>query len=383
MEAAGRQRRRLLAALASVVICASLLAFTHITDPDLGFHLATGRAVLALGRIPATNVLSFTEPEHPWILHEWLPAVLFELAWRKSGPAGVLALRVIVVAGTWPLVLLAARRLGASPIAAGIATLIGAGAAALRFTDRPQIFSNLALAGCALLLADAAKVQGGHRRIRRVAVAGLVAAGAAQVHAGAVTSFALLACVAVGVAIEPLRARLFHDEVRGPSGLAAAGWVAAITAAAIGLAALVLALYHPHGARPLLVAFQLGADADLREHVAEYRPPLQSAVPCAPRLLGIRGDRRDHRRAPRQAPPRGAPRPLPRVRGAVAPPRAHRRRVRRGGRAGAGARPRRPGADSHRVSARSARGDRHDGSAGAGLAARSLGHLPAGARHRR
>ncbi len=84
---------------------------------------------------------------------------------------------------------------------------------------------------------------------------------------------ALLVCVAIGIAIEPWRARLFRDEVRGPSGVAPAARVAALAAASIGLAALALALYHPHGARPLLVAFQLGADPDLHEHVVEYRPP--------------------------------------------------------------------------------------------------------------
>ncbi len=155
------QRGMVPIAMAAVAIGAFLLAFTRITDPDLGFHLATGRAVLELGRIPATNVLSFTEPDHPWILHEWLPAVLFELAWSKAGPAGVLTLKLVVVVATWPLVLLTARRLGASPIAGGVATLLGAGAAAIRFAERPQIFSNLALAGCTLLLACAAGAQEG------------------------------------------------------------------------------------------------------------------------------------------------------------------------------------------------------------------------------
>ena len=272
MAPAGLRGKMSLAVLSAVAIGAFLLAFTRITDPDLGFHLATGRAVLALGHVPATNVLSYTEPDHPWILHEWLPAILFELAWRKAGPAGVLALRVVVVVATWPLVWLAARRWGASPIAAGVATVLGAGAAAIRFADRPQIFSNLALAGCAVLLAGASDAREGRRRL---VGAGLVAACTAQIHAGAVTSFALLACVAVGIVVEPVRARLFHDEVRGGSGLAAGARVAVVLAASIGIAALALALYHPQGARPLLVAFQLGADADLHEHVVEYRPPYE------------------------------------------------------------------------------------------------------------
>jgi hypothetical protein len=262
-----------IAAWWAVGIAVFALAFTHLASPDLGFHLATGRAVLTLGRIPATNVLSFTEPDHPWILHEWLPAVLFELAWRKSGPAGVLAIKLVVVVATWLLVLLTARRLGASPLAAGIATLLGAGAAASRFSERPQIFSALALAGCALLLATAARA--GRARLRWIIAAGLVAAVTAHVHAGAITSFTLLAAVAAGLAIEPLWARICGQEPRSPAGIGAAWRVAAVAVGAVALAAITLALYHPQGARPLLVPLQLGSDADLHEHVVEYRSPFQ------------------------------------------------------------------------------------------------------------
>jgi hypothetical protein len=273
MSTPGPRRRLALAVQGAVAAAAFALAFTRITSPDLGFHLATGRAVLALGRIPATNVLSFTEPDHPWILHEWLPAVLFELAWQRFGPAGVLAVKVAVVVATWVTVHAAARRLGASPLAAGVATLLGAGAAATRFSERPQIFSALGLAVCALLLAHAGAATG-PRRVRFAALAGLAGALGVQVHAGAVTSFALMLAVAAGLAIEPLRSRLAGDEIRAPSGLGAAGRLAGVVAGSVGLAALLLVLYHPHGARPLLVPFQLGSDPDLREHVVEYRSSL-------------------------------------------------------------------------------------------------------------
>jgi hypothetical protein len=265
-----------IAAAGAVAVASLALSFTHLASPDLGFHLATGRAVLALGGIPAENLLSFTEPHHPWILHEWLPAVIFELAWRGRGVAGVLAVKIVIVVATWSLVIGVARRLGASPVPAGIVSLLGAWAAASRFNERPQIFSNLALAGCAFLLAGAAASSPGPSRGRRVAAAGLLAAVAAQVHAGAVTSFTLLVAVAAGTALEPWRARLLRDEVRSPAGVgavAAALRVAAVAAVGVAVAAALLLAYHPHGARPLLVPFQLAADADLHEHVVEFRPP--------------------------------------------------------------------------------------------------------------
>jgi hypothetical protein len=270
-----------IAAAGAVGIASGALSFTHLSSPDLGFHLATGRAVLALGRIPADNLLSFTEPHHPWILHEWLPAVLFELAWRGRGLAGVLAVKILVVVATWWLVLGVARRLGASPVPAGVVSLLGAWAAANRFSERPQIFSDLALAGCAFLLAGGATAAPGPPRARRVVAAGLLAALASQVHAGAVTSFALLAAVALGLALEPGRARLFRDAPRGPGGSAALR-VAAVAAGGVAVAAALLVAYHPHGARPLLVPFQLAADADLRAHVVEFRAPFAFGLAIYP-----------------------------------------------------------------------------------------------------
>ncbi len=132
-------------------------------------------------------------------------------------------------------------------------------------------------------MTDAARTSGG-RRSRRVVAAGLVTAVAAHVHAGAITVFALLCAVAAGLAVEPLRARLLRDEPRGigpaPAAyLPAAARLAGVAAGAVALAALTLALYHPQGARPLLVPFQLGSDPDLRQHVVEYRSPF--ALPFA------------------------------------------------------------------------------------------------------
>ncbi len=51
-------RTRLLAA-ACVGAVAFVFAFHQIYDPDFGFHLATGRWILANGRIPTADPFSF------------------------------------------------------------------------------------------------------------------------------------------------------------------------------------------------------------------------------------------------------------------------------------------------------------------------------------
>jgi hypothetical protein len=269
-----RPTRQALFAWIAVALTTAALSCTKVSGGDLGFLVATGRAIRALGRIPATNVLSFTEPDHAWLLHEWIPSLLFERAFGAFGPPGVIAIKITVITATWLLVMLTARRLGASPLVAATACLLGAGAAATRFQDRPQIFSGLALAGCGLLLVTA-QAASGRRRARLFGAAGVVIAINANVHAGAVTSVALLAAATFGVAVEPARARLCGDAARGPAGLRQALAPAAALAAAIALSMAALAAYHPHGARVLLVPFQLGADADLKQHVVEYRSPLE------------------------------------------------------------------------------------------------------------
>jgi len=88
-----------------------LLCIGPVVDPDLGFHVATGRAILAAGAIPATNVLSFAAPNAIAVNQQWLPAVLLELAFTHGGPAAVVAIRVLVVVLTFIVVAATARAL--------------------------------------------------------------------------------------------------------------------------------------------------------------------------------------------------------------------------------------------------------------------------------
>ena len=113
---------------------------------DLGFHLATGREILATGHIPSTNVLSFGEPQHAWLLHQGLPGVLFELLWRRWGITALIALKMLVVSATWCAVYASARLLGAALGPAAAACLFAASASAFRFEIRPYIFTHLSLA---------------------------------------------------------------------------------------------------------------------------------------------------------------------------------------------------------------------------------------------
>ncbi|MET0389024.1 MAG: hypothetical protein ABW321_23825 [Polyangiales bacterium] len=58
-----------------------------VFDPDVWWVAAAGRVALETGRAPAWNLFSFTEPERPWIMHEWLLGPLYALGLTRMGPA--------------------------------------------------------------------------------------------------------------------------------------------------------------------------------------------------------------------------------------------------------------------------------------------------------
>ncbi|HEX4353656.1 MAG TPA: hypothetical protein VHZ95_12090 [Polyangiales bacterium] len=246
-------RAKALLLMASV----AALACFRSSDGDLGFHLATGRAILASGHIPSTNVLSFGEPEHAWLLHQWLPAVLFEWLWQRSGITALIVLKMIVVSATWLMVLGCARRLGASLNASVFVCLFAATASAFRFEIRPYLFTHLTLAAtlfCVLSWTAS-------RRVGFLIGAIACCVIGSQLHAGALDSYLVVGAYGLGCVIESApRDRL--REVRR--------WSLVVLAAISG-SAILLALYNPWGARVLLFPFAMIGQPYFAEHLVEFR----------------------------------------------------------------------------------------------------------------
>lgn len=61
-------------------------------DGDTSWHVATGRWIIAHGRVPTSDPFSFTMPGHPWVAHEWGADLLFAAAFGLAGFAGLAAL---------------------------------------------------------------------------------------------------------------------------------------------------------------------------------------------------------------------------------------------------------------------------------------------------
>ena len=140
----------LLSRLTSRVLLLSLLfvaifslAAVPPLDPDLWWHLANGRLMLALGGWPHADVFSFSAAGHPWIVHEWLADLGMFIAYRAGGlPLLVALFALVVVAGAICLQSLL-RGSGLHPTAAVVLTLVGALAGSTAWGARPQLLNLL------------------------------------------------------------------------------------------------------------------------------------------------------------------------------------------------------------------------------------------------
>ncbi|HEY8735921.1 MAG TPA: hypothetical protein VIO62_02630 [Candidatus Dormibacteraeota bacterium] len=122
------------------------LAAVPPLDPDLWWHLANGRLMIAMGGWPHVDVYSFSAAGHPWIMHEWLADLGMYLAYRVGGlPLLVAIFAAVVVAGAGCLFILL-RAGGLHPTAAVGLTLVGALAGSTAWGARPQLL-NLLFAG--------------------------------------------------------------------------------------------------------------------------------------------------------------------------------------------------------------------------------------------
>jgi hypothetical protein len=125
--------------------CAGFVLASFLTlDVDVGFHIKTGEYIINHGVIPWNNTFSFIEPEHPWPLHQWLPAVLLYLLWKIGGIHLIIVAKAALVgaiASVWYRIL---REVSRCPtLVALIAVTLLLITLRIRFFERPDLLSSL------------------------------------------------------------------------------------------------------------------------------------------------------------------------------------------------------------------------------------------------
>jgi hypothetical protein len=115
-------------------------------DPDLWGHVRFGADILSEG-LHSLDTYSFTS-DIPWVNHEWLAEAVMYLAWAAFGGAGLVGLKLLVVVGTFLLVVSALRKDHLPPVTRDlVVSVLLLGLWARVFVVRPQLFSIVLFAG--------------------------------------------------------------------------------------------------------------------------------------------------------------------------------------------------------------------------------------------
>jgi hypothetical protein len=85
-----------------VLIVTFSLYVSAVEDPDFWWHLRIGRWMVENGRLPSTDIFTYTVPNHVWTDHEYLTEVLMWIVYSATGTIGIaLAFGLVTWAGFW------------------------------------------------------------------------------------------------------------------------------------------------------------------------------------------------------------------------------------------------------------------------------------------
>ncbi len=160
--------------LGSLMLIVFMLALRSGTDPDIGWHLRNAEVTLHLHRFIREDTYSFTTFGMPWIDHEWLAEMPYDLGWRLGGTRGLLMVSLVVLeaifAGVFYLAWLQSRR----PNAAWVATIVSVVFGTVSFAPRTLLFGWAALVTELIVLARFEKQRGLVHRGKTIKQIGLL-----------------------------------------------------------------------------------------------------------------------------------------------------------------------------------------------------------------
>jgi len=241
--------------LGGVLIVIAALFVGAVQDPDFWWHIRIGRWMVENGRLPSTDIFTYTVPNHVWTDHEYLTEILMWLIYSSTGAIGIgIFFGLITYAGFY----LMYRQVRREPfVMVGVGLALGAVAGAPIWGPRAQMITF------ALTCLELYWLQGYlSGRSRALQLFPLLMALWANLHGGWVIGFVWL-----GVA--------FMAELIGwawnpsnPAHRAHVRFLAIITAASA-----VAVLATPHGFSLYLYPFQTVASAAQEKLIVEWFSP--------------------------------------------------------------------------------------------------------------
>lgn len=254
-----------------------VMPLRETTDPDLGWHLATGEYVLTQG-IPTSDPFSFTRFGEFWTAHEWLTDVIMALIVRAVGLPGLIVFYAGVIALTFGLVY---ARSDGQPYLAAFVVLLAALVSGITWGARPQMINLLGMAFFTWVI-EGVRVK--QLRWRALWLLPLGSALWANLHSGYLVGVVLVAVYAVGEVLTLLTPGLFgRDDGR------ALGWPGVKWLGGTAVACLLAAAANPQGVFLWIYPFFTLGSGAMQTYIQEWQSPNFQFFPFWPfaGLLGL------------------------------------------------------------------------------------------------
>ncbi len=137
------------------VLFAALIAWLFILSPkgwglllsdgDTGWHIRTGEWILANGRVPVTDLFSYSRPGASWYAWEWAADIVFAMLHSAGGLPLLVFFCGFLLVGTSILLLRWMIWRGSSVLVAFPLMMLAVGGSTMHYLARPHVFTLLFL----------------------------------------------------------------------------------------------------------------------------------------------------------------------------------------------------------------------------------------------
>jgi hypothetical protein len=114
-----------------------------LTDSDTGWHIRAGEWILKNGRVPVTDLFSFTKAGQPWFAWEWLSDVLMAVIHRHFGLAGIVLVSLLLLGATSVCVYRSTLEESGHRVIAIVLTGLAMSASTIHWLARPHLVTPL------------------------------------------------------------------------------------------------------------------------------------------------------------------------------------------------------------------------------------------------
>ncbi len=250
---------------AALVIFAGVVSLRHVSSADLGIHIRTGERIVTERAIPSTDHFSFTADGNDWHINQWLAQILLYGVDETWGARGLVALRMLLVVGTFGLLVWGCTLGESRSELLGGALLVAALlASAPRILMRPFLFSVILLALVAVLFE---RYRRGNSRRLTILIPLFALWG--TLHPGFLYGAGFLGCAVLG---EWLRARV--PVLRGaipPLDAPRFRHLVIVSVLSIAAPILIAAATNPHGIESVLLPLGLMKSDFFLQIIDEYQ----------------------------------------------------------------------------------------------------------------